>query len=105
MASVFAVAAGTPSGGSPTVEVKTPHGTFLYPLDQNRDLHETGPAGVTWLRIQDGQVFAIDSPGPRKIMMRMGKISRQGEWIASVPNHVFVVIIGGSPPELDVKAY
>ena len=96
----------TPSWkGPPVVEVKTPQGTFVYPLNKNRDLHETGPAGVTWLRIRDGEVYAISSPGPRKIMMKMGKISRDGEWLASVPNHIFVLIKGGRPSDLDVHAF
>ena len=80
-------------------------GTIVYSLSKNRDIYVHGPAGVTWIRIQDGKAFAVESPGPRKIMMRMGKISRDNQWIASIPNHVFVRIIGGQPATIDTTAF
>ncbi|NNM54625.1 MAG: hypothetical protein HKM05_07890 [Spirochaetales bacterium] len=103
--SAIPVVSTSPWNGQPSVEIKTTHGTYVYPLNQNRDLYEPGPAGVTWLRIHGGKVYAVNSPGPRKIMMRMGKISRDGEWLASVPNHVFVLITGGKPSTLDAHAF
>ncbi len=93
------------STGNPLVEIQSTQGMFAYPLGIDRDLHIKGPAGVTWLKIRNNQVYAVQSPGPRKIMMQMGKISQNGQWIASVPNHVFVRIVGGRPATVDAIVF
>ena len=84
------------AGPVPLVEVQSAQGRALYPLSENRDLSITGPAGVTLLRIENGEAYAVRSPGPLGIMVQMGRISRPGQWIASLPNKVFVRIVGGT---------
>jgi hypothetical protein len=95
------------SSSTPMVEIDSTQGKALYPLSENRDLAIAGPAGTTLLRIENGQVFAVRSPGPLGIMVQMGKISHPGQWIASLPNKVFVKIVGGAAVEAgpDVSVY
>lgn len=84
------------TGGSPLVQIQSADGISLYPLDENRDISVPGPAGTTLLRIENGEIYAVESPGPRRIILQMGKIGEQGRWLASLPNRVFVRIISRS---------
>lgn len=83
-------------GGPLFVQIQSVTGMSLYPLSQPRDIKVNGPEGITWLRIENGEVFAIDSPGPRRIILLMGKIHDKGQWLASLPNKVFVRIVSAS---------
>lgn len=93
---VFWVFGGSAGGGAPLVQIQSVDGTYLYPLSEDRDISVKGPAGTTYIRIENEEAFAVESPGPLRIIMQMGKISKQGEWLASLPNRVFVRIVSPS---------
>jgi hypothetical protein len=76
---------------------------FSAPLDQNRTVSLQGPLGTTVLAIQQGHAFLVSSPCPLKIGIRMGKISRAGQVVACVPNHLLVRIVGKA--KKDRKSY
>ena len=61
-------------------------------VDQKVDLE--GPLGITELEIIAGQARIISSPCRFKVCIGMGKISRNGEIIACVPNRLLVQIVG-----------
>ena len=67
---------------------------FAAPLAQARTVALAGPLGKTILRIRGGRARIVASPCPRKICIGMGAISRQGQMIACVPNHILVRILG-----------
>jgi len=67
---------------------------YTAPLDQDRQIELKGPLGTTRLQVAGGQVAVVSSPCPRKVGIGMGKISRGGEWLACVPNHLLVRIEG-----------
>jgi hypothetical protein len=82
------------------VEVQDPEGTFLYPLDQDRTIEAKGPIGVTTIEVAQGKVWVQDSPCTNKVCIAMGVIRTSGQFVACLPNSVFVRISGGtSSPE------
>jgi hypothetical protein len=68
---------------------------WLYPLDASRDVEVPGPLGTTVVEIKDGNARVLDSPCPNKTCIAAGEISLNGQWLACLPNRVFVRIEGG----------
>lgn len=57
--------------------------------------HEvTGPLGTTRIRVRDGRVRVIASPGQRKLCVRRGWLSRPGATVVCLPNQVVVSVAG-----------
>lgn len=81
--------------GPAQIQVETPEGLFLYPLDKNAEYSFQGPLGQTHLDVQDGQAFIHDSPCTNQLCVHMGSIRHSGQWVACLPNRIFVRIIGG----------
>jgi hypothetical protein len=67
---------------------------WIYPLDGEATLRVPGPLGETVVEIKDGAVQVISSPCPEKICVKTGRISKPGQWIACLPNRVFISIRG-----------
>jgi len=78
------------------VQLEDPEGTFVFPLDQDRVLEAKGPLGVTTIHIVRGGVFVSDSPCTNKICIEMGTIHTAGQFVACLPNRIFVRIVGGT---------
>jgi len=67
---------------------------WIYPLDAETTVRVPGPLGETVVEIADGAVRVISSPCPEKICIKTGAISKPGQWIACLPNRVFISIRG-----------
>jgi hypothetical protein len=67
---------------------------WIYPLDAETTVRVPGPLGETVVEIADGAVRVISSPCPEKICIKTGRISKPGQWIACLPNRVFISIRG-----------
>jgi hypothetical protein len=67
---------------------------WIYPLDAETTVRVPGPLGETLVEIADGAVRIISSPCPEKICIKTGRISKPGQWIACLPNRVFISIRG-----------
>ncbi len=80
----------------PEVKITAQNGDFIYPLKENRRLEVEGPLGRTVVLIHDGSVQIEDSPCPNKTCVAAGAISQPGQWVACMPNQVFVSIEGAS---------
>ena len=91
------------SKGQPVVEITAPSGEWVLPLGGVRSLTVTGPLGDTVVAIDGESVGVHSSPCSNQICVRMGRISRTNQWIACLPNRVFVSINGG--PGEDIDAY
>lgn len=76
------------------VEIKSEEGTYLYSLESNHELSLTGPLGITSILIANQEVQVLDSPGRQKICVKSGPISKNGQWLACLPNKIFIRIIG-----------
>lgn len=79
------------------VEVQGDEGTFLFPLSEDRIVEARGPLGPTHVHIGQGRVWVHDSPCANQVCVAMGKIDRSGQYVACLPNRIFVRITGGAP--------
>jgi hypothetical protein len=91
--------------GPTSVRIEAAGSEWLYPIDEDRDIAVAGPLGNTDVEIRDGAAKVLRSPCPHKICISMGEIQDSGEWIACLPNRVFVRIEGGREDELDATTY
>ena len=78
------------------VHVTADSGEWIEPLDRNRELQVSGPLGITYVDIEASTVRILDSPCKNKLCVAMGAIGRKDQWIACMPNKVFVRIGGRS---------
>ncbi|MCK5912457.1 MAG: NusG domain II-containing protein [Desulfuromusa sp.] len=72
---------------------------FVAPLDKDQRVELEGPLGITVLQIENGTARITSSPCAQKICIGMGKVSRTGDLLACVPNHLVVSIEGDSAGE------
>jgi len=105
---LFVLSAGSTAGvrtlfsGGKHVVVEV-DGRHEMELSLDRDVTETvrGPIGETVVTVEHGKVRIVKSDCPHKYCIRMGAISRSGEVIVCVPNHVVVKVTGGGKDEFD----
>jgi hypothetical protein len=74
--------------------IESPSGQWLYGLDTDRTVEIEGEIGVTVVDIHDGAAHVADSACENKTCVSSPAISRQGEWIACLPNKVMLRIDG-----------
>jgi hypothetical protein len=66
----------------------------------------SGDIAATIVRIENGEVWIEEDPGPLQICVRKGRISQPDEWLACLPNEVFVRVAGAGPPDgLDARTF
>jgi len=104
---VFAAASAYgPGGGQAEAVLKGRDGEWLYPLSVDRDLRIAGPLGDTLVEIKDKTVRIVDSPCPNKTCIAAGAIGKPGQWLACLPNQVFVSVEGrGAGARVDDSVY
>lgn len=70
--------------------------SIVEELDLNRDQHlvVSGRLGETEIEVKGGRVRVVRSPGPWKLCIKRGWISRPGEILVCLPNRVTVEIPG-----------
>jgi len=78
---------------------------WIYPLSVDRREAVSGPLGDTIVVIKGGSARVEDSPCPDKLCVHMGAVSRPGQWIACLPNRVFVRVRGSSDQSIDILSY
>ena len=97
-AAAIAIAAAFVYGGgneAPRVVISGKDGEWVYPLDKAQHVEVRGPLGSTLVGIEGGAVRIEDSPCPNKTCIAAGSIREPGQWLACLPNAVFVRIEGG----------
>ncbi|TVR61305.1 MAG: hypothetical protein EA426_03575 [Spirochaetaceae bacterium] len=103
---VFSLAASRDEGVPEIVRVQSAEGEFLYPLNESRLVRVNGPLGTTEVEIDDGRVRVTEDPGYRQICVLQGGITRAGDWLACLPNQVFIRIEGRADRDLiDAQTY
>ena len=65
-----------------------------YPLKKNGTFPLNG--GTNILVVESGEAWVSEANCPDKVCMGMGKISRNGEFIACLPNRLLVVVEGAA---------
>ena len=106
VATVFVSVAVLGGGGDHIiVRIDGQSGQWEYPLGQDRDIRIQGPLGTTIVHIEGGKAAITDSPCPNKTCILAGSIYRSGQWVACLPNKVFVRLVGGDSKGLDAATY
>jgi hypothetical protein len=67
---------------------------WVFPLDANERVTVPGPLGDTVIKIQDNQAWVESSPCTNQVCVAAGHINAQGEWVACLPNNVFLMVEG-----------
>jgi hypothetical protein len=91
--------------GAPAVYLRGRNAEWILPLDAPRTVAVPGPLGDTVVRIEKGAVSVLSSPCNEKLCIRAGWIARPGQWIACLPNRVFIEIRGRSREPVDAYSY
>ena len=78
---------------------------WIYPLREDREIRVDGPLGEELIVIRSGEAFVETSPCPNKLCILQGKISRPGQWIACLPNRVFLHVSGKEENPVDRTSY
>ena len=87
------------TGSGAVVTVRTADGDEIYPLSKDGVFSLNG--GTNTLVIENGEAWVSEADCPDKICMGMGKISKNGEFIACLPNQVIIVVEGGEESPVD----
>ena len=71
-----------------------------------KEIKIEGILGESTIKIEDGFVFFENSPCPNKLCVNSSAISKNGDWIACLPNGVFARIEGEDEnSEIDGTSY
>jgi len=80
--------------GALEVHVTSGGKEWVYDLSVDTTETFTGPVGNTTIEIENNRVHVHESDCKNQICVLAGWISKPGEWVACLPNNVFVVIQG-----------
>ncbi len=67
---------------------------WTYPINTEAVIEAEGPLGISVVEIRDGAVRMVSSPCPDETCVAVGSISKAGQWIACLPNQVFIYVEG-----------
>ncbi|MBQ6609804.1 MAG: NusG domain II-containing protein [Oscillospiraceae bacterium] len=87
------------TGTDAVVTVRTADRDAVYPLNKDGVFSLNG--GTNTLVIENGEAWVSEANCPDKVCMGMGKISKNGEFIACLPNQVIIVVEGGEESPVD----
>lgn len=82
----------TSTSNNNTVKIQIVDDTYYYDLDTDRDLTFTGKIGESQIRIKDSKVWMVHSDCQNKVCLKMGKIDKNGGFIACIPNQVLITV-------------
>lgn len=90
--------------GTPEVHVTSGGKEWVYDLSVDTYQTFTGPVGTTSIEIKDNKVHVHESDCKNQVCVLAGWISKPGEWVACLPNNVFIVIQGAVEEVSDEQA-
>ena len=67
-------------------------GSWVYPVNQTVTMDIPGPLGKTTVVLKDGKAHVVSSPCANQTCVGSPSIQKKGQWIACLPNAVFVRI-------------
>lgn len=90
----------------PLLFISSPQGDFVYPLSKDATYNIDGALGVSVIQIKEGKAQFLSSPCPTKTCVACLAISKNNEWIACLPNKVFIHIQGAKDKnKIDVETF
>ena len=84
----------TTISGDPKVHVTSNGKEWVYDLSVDTTASFKGPVGFTSIEISNNRVHVHESDCKNQVCVLAGWISKPGEWIACLPNNVFILIQG-----------
>jgi len=78
---------------------------WILPLDRPHIQRVPGPLGVTVVEVREGAARVVSSPCPEQICIKSGPISKCGQWIACLPNQVFVTVTSAKGGDIDAFSF
>jgi hypothetical protein len=95
------------NGKTKQLVIESGDNLWYYQLDKNKEVKIQGILGESTIKIEDGFVSFEDSPCPNKLCVLSNSICKNGDWIACLPNGVFVRIEGKdeNSSEIDIISY
>ena len=78
----------------PRVIIEGEGTAWNYPLDADESIRVPGPLGETVVVIEHGNVHIEESPCNNQTCIAAGEIHNHGQWVACLPNGVFVRVEG-----------
>ena len=91
--------------GEPWIHVESASGEWILPENDFQILEVEGPLGTTTVAVEEDGVRVVSSPCSEKICVQTGRISKPGEWIACLPNRVFITIRTKDSGDIDAVSY
>ncbi|MDR2785144.1 MAG: NusG domain II-containing protein [Treponema sp.] len=81
------------------VLVRSSGESWVYPVDAEETIEVPGPLGITVVEIKDMRVHVLSSPCANQTCVAAGHIDSGGQWVACLPNKVFVMVEGTTGDE------
>ena len=91
--------------GRAVIRVTAPNATWLLRPEEDQVLDVSGPLGSNRIVVRGGEVFVDSAPCANQICVKTGTVSRPGQWIACLPNRVFVAVEGSGAEQVDARSY
>jgi hypothetical protein len=82
------------SDGPLYVHIKGDSGEWIEPISKDAEIQVQGPLGTTYVHIEGNSARIEKSPCKNQLCVEAGKISSINQWVACLPNRVFVKIEG-----------
>ncbi|MCL2267098.1 MAG: NusG domain II-containing protein [Treponema sp.] len=82
--------------GQTYILIQAEEGKWVYPVNAHETVTVNGVIGDTVIKIEDSRAWIESSPCDNKTCIAAGKISRQGEWAACLPNNVLLLLYGSA---------
>jgi len=94
LALTIATGAAVYSGGtaSSRVVIRGQDKTWIFPLNAETTVSVPGPIGETKVEIHGGHAEIVSSPCEGQTCVAAGAVSKNGQWVACLPNKVFLLI-------------
>ncbi|GHU67240.1 hypothetical protein FACS189447_09260 [Spirochaetia bacterium] len=91
--------------GEARVIIRGPDRAWVFPLNVEEVVSVPGPLGDTLIEIHGGNAAITASPCNNQTCVAQGRLSRQGQWTACLPNTVFLLIEGKVDNAPDASAW
>jgi len=80
--------------GASNFIIQGPGNTWIFPMNTNIEISVSGLIGESLVSIRGTEAGILSSPCTGQTCIIAGNIHRQGQWLACLPNGVFVLIEG-----------
>ena len=81
------------------------NGEWTYPANAEETIAVSGPLGDTIVRLHGNSAWIESSPCNSQACVASGKINKQGQWTACLPNNVLLMILGSKDGDVDSIAW